>query len=60
MRLYGTALYRDRYDKHEGRWKIRYSQFHRLYEIADPPPPFAKVKEYDHEPGVMPPFLDVK
>ena len=84
MRLYGTAFYRDRYVKHEGRWKIRYSQFHRLYEIADPLPPrenitahylgthgykhpgtdplppFPKVKEYDHEPGVMPPFLDAK
>jgi hypothetical protein len=82
FRLYGTAFYRDRYVKHEGRWKIRYSQFHRLYEIADPLPPrenitahylathgykhpgadplppFPKVKEYDHEPGVMPPFLD--
>ena len=83
-RLYGTAFYRDRYVKHEGSWKIRYSQFHRLYEIADPLPPrenitahylathgykhpgtdplppFPKVKEYDHEPGVMPPFLDAK
>jgi hypothetical protein len=39
MRLFGTAFYRDRYVKHEGRWKIRYSQFHRLYEIADPLPP---------------------
>jgi hypothetical protein len=84
FRLYGTAFYRDRYVKHEGRWKIRYSQFHRLYEIADPLPPrenitahylgthgykhpgtdplppFPKVKEYDHEPGAMPPFLDAK
>ena len=39
MRLFGTAFYRDRYVKHEGRWKIRYSQFHRLYEIATDLPP---------------------
>lgn len=83
-RLLGTAFYRDRYVKHEGRWKIRYSQFHRLYEIEtelppresikahylathaykhpgdEPIAPFPKVKEYKHEEGVMPPFLDTK
>ncbi len=83
-RLLGTAFYRDRYVKHEGRWKIRYSQFHRLYEIEtelpprdsikahylathaykhpgdEPIAPFPKVKEYRHEEGVMPPFLDAK
>lgn len=83
-RLLGTAFYRDRYVKHEGRWKIRYSQFHRLYEIEtelpprdsikahylathaykhpgdEPIAPFPKVKEYKHEEGVMPPFLDAK
>jgi len=83
-RLLGTAFYRDRYVKHEGRWKIRYSQFHRLYEIEtelppresikahylathaykhpgdDPIAPFPKVKEYKHEEGVMPSFLDTK
>lgn len=39
MRLYGTAFYRDRYVVHEGRWKLRYSQFHRLYEISEALPP---------------------
>lgn len=34
-RLYGTAFYRDKYVKREGRWTIFYSQFHRLYEICD-------------------------
>ncbi len=33
MRLFGTAFYRDRYVRVEGEWKIRYSQFHRIYEI---------------------------
>jgi hypothetical protein len=35
IRLYGTAFYRDRYLKHEGRWKLRYAQFHRLFEFSD-------------------------
>jgi hypothetical protein len=36
MRLFGTAFYRDKYIKTNGRWQIWYSQFHRLYEIAEP------------------------
>ncbi len=37
MRLFGTAFYRDRYVRCEdGEWRIRYSQFHRLYEIKVP------------------------
>ncbi len=36
LHLYGTAFYRDRYVKVEGRWRIRYSQFHRIAEFADP------------------------
>lgn len=36
MRLYGTAFYRDKYLKVDGRWLIYYSQFHRLYEIEEP------------------------
>jgi len=36
MRLYGTAFYRDRYLKVDGRWRIHYSQFHRIAEFADP------------------------
>ena len=35
MRLFGTAFYRDRYVRVDGRWKIRYSQFHRIYEIKE-------------------------
>jgi hypothetical protein len=36
MRLYGTAFYRDKYIKTDGRWQIWYSQFHRISELADP------------------------
>lgn len=43
MRLLGTAFYRDRYLKVGGRWQIRYSQFHRLYEIADELPDRSKL-----------------
>ncbi|MFK7895243.1 MAG: hypothetical protein AB8G23_05385 [Myxococcota bacterium] len=35
MRLFGTAFYRDRYLRVDGQWKIRYSQFHRIYEIKE-------------------------
>ncbi len=35
MRLFGTAFYRDRYVRVDGEWKIRYSQFHRIYEIKE-------------------------
>ncbi len=38
----GTALYRDRYVKEDGRWQIRESRYERVYEIdnviAEPPP----------------------
>jgi hypothetical protein len=64
MRLLGTAFYRDRYVKVGGRWKIRYSQFHRLYEIADELPDRKKVTYhylanhgYRHPGGApLPPF----
>jgi hypothetical protein len=46
MRLYGTAFYRDRYVKHEGRWKILYSQFHRLYEIVGELPPRENIQAH--------------
>lgn len=29
----GTALYRDRYVKEDGRWLIREAKYHRIYEI---------------------------
>jgi len=35
MRLFGTAFYRDRYVRVGSEWKIRYSQFHRIYEIRE-------------------------
>ena len=38
MRLYGTAFYRDKYLKVDGRWRLWYSQFHRISEFADPLP----------------------
>ena len=62
------AFYRDRYVKHEGRWKIRYSQFHRLYEIVGELPPRESIQAhylathgYKH-PGTdpLPPFPKVK
>ncbi len=38
----GTALYRDRYVKEDGRWQIRESRYERIYEIdhalVEPPP----------------------
>ena len=62
------AFYRDRYVKHEGRWKIRYSQFHRLYEMVGELPPRENIQAhylathgYKH-PGTdpLPPFPKVK
>lgn len=38
----GTALYRDRYVKEDGRWQIRESRYERIYELdyaLDAPPP---------------------
>lgn len=32
----GTALYRDRYVKRDGEWKIAYSSYERIYEIVSP------------------------
>ena len=32
----GTALYRDRYVKQDGRWKIHYASYERIYEIVTP------------------------
>ena len=36
IRLYGTAFYRDKYLKVDGRWQLWYSQFHRVAEFCDP------------------------
>ncbi|CAB1367660.1 nuclear transport factor 2 family protein [Denitratisoma oestradiolicum] len=40
---HGTALYRDRYVKENGRWLLRASAYERIYEIVEPlvtPPNF--------------------
>ena len=34
-RMYGTALYEDRYEKLEGRWVIRHSQYRRIFEVME-------------------------
>ena len=36
IRTEGTALYRDRYVKQDGRWLIRHQSYERIYEIVDP------------------------
>ena len=33
---YGTALYRDRYVKEDGRWQVIESRYERIYEIVEP------------------------
>ena len=33
--LIGTGLYRDRYRKVEGRWKIEYGEYERVYELTE-------------------------
>jgi ketosteroid isomerase-like protein len=35
MHITGTALYRDQYRKENGRWKIAYTEFERIYEISE-------------------------
>jgi len=39
--LMGTGLYRDRYVKQEGRWKIEHAAYERVYEVTEtlPRPP---------------------
>ena len=39
--LIGTGLYRDRYLKVDGRWKIEYAEYERVYEVTEtlPRPP---------------------
>ena len=32
----GTAFYRDTYVKREGQWKIKHTEFERIYEISEP------------------------
>jgi hypothetical protein len=34
-RMYGTAIYEDRYVRHEGRWVIRHSAYERIYEVVE-------------------------
>jgi len=36
IRTEGTALYRDRYVKQDGRWLIRHQSYERIYEIVEP------------------------
>ena len=36
IHIRGTALYRERYLKFEGRWTIKDIEFERIYEIVDP------------------------
>jgi len=36
LRTEGTALYRDRYVKQDGRWLIREQTYERVYEIVEP------------------------
>ncbi len=36
VRTEGTALYRDRYVKQDGRWLIRHQSYERIYEIVEP------------------------
>ena len=32
----GTALYKDKYLKRDGRWQIHYASYERVYEIVTP------------------------
>ncbi len=32
----GSALYRDRYVKQDGRWKIQFASYERIFEIVTP------------------------
>jgi len=34
-RTYGTALFDDRYEKHEGRWVIRQMRYERIFEVIE-------------------------
>lgn len=36
LHITGTALYRERYLRHQGRWTIREIEFERIYEIVEP------------------------
>jgi len=36
QQITGTAFYRDTYVKRDGRWKIRSTEFERIYEISEP------------------------
>jgi hypothetical protein len=33
--LMGTGLYRDRYRKENGRWRIEYGEYERIYELTE-------------------------
>ena len=59
----GTAFYRDTYRKEDGRWKIHYSEFERIYEISEeivkrPNLTFHYLAEHGHRlpPGEVKPF----
>lgn len=36
--LYGTAIYTDRYERRADGWKLVYSEYYRIVEIAEHPP----------------------
>lgn len=59
----GTAFYRDTYRKEEGRWKISYTEFERIYEISEviekrPNVTFHYLATHGHKlpPGEIEPF----
>jgi len=63
QQITGTALYRDRYVKSDGRWKIRHSEFERIYEISEtierrPNVTFSALAARGHRlpPGDLAPF----
>jgi len=63
MHITGTAFYRERYQKIDGRWLIREIEFERIHEIVDPieTPPNVTVNYLEKHgrrlpPGELPPF----
>ena len=63
MHITGTAFYRERYLKVDGRWTIREIEFERVHEIVDPidSPPNVTVnylEKHGHRlpPGELEPF----
>jgi hypothetical protein len=63
LHITGTAFYRERYLKVDGRWTIREIEFERVHEIADPieTPPNVTMNYLEKHgrklpPGELPPF----